>query len=168
MSSVYRWPPLEVAGLKSKLEALTGLVAVSPKELGQEDTTGALARFLVVRSCGYLEQVASEVCRGYITGKSGGPVRAFARSWLGRHRNPTPENLEELVGRFDAQLLDEFQYFLDEEDQRLRRELYFLVDRRNRIAHGLNEGIGSQKAAVLKEVACEVADWFILRFNPNP
>lgn len=168
MSLILRWPPLEVTSLKGKLDALTGLVAVSPKEPGQEDSNAALSRFLIVRSCGYLEQVTLEVCRGYVAGKSGGPVRAFARSWLERHRNPTPENLEELVGRFDSLFLDEFQQFLDDKDQRLRRELHFLVDRRNRIAHGLNEGIGSQKAAVLKEVACEVADWFVLRFNPNP
>ncbi len=40
-------------------------------------------------------------------------------------------------------------------------------DRRNRIARGLNEGITRDKALMLKEVAAEVADWFILRFNPT-
>jgi hypothetical protein len=41
-----------------------------------------------------------------------------------------------------------------------------LVDRRNQIAHGLSEGVGIRKALDLKITACEVADWFILRFNP--
>jgi hypothetical protein len=56
---------------------------------------------------------------------------------------------------------------LDANDERLARELAFLVDCRNKIAHGLNEGIGSQKALALKDVAVEIADWFVLRFNPT-
>jgi len=56
---------------------------------------------------------------------------------------------------------------LEADDQRLRRELAFLVDRRNKIAHGLNEGIGTVKALALKDVASEAADWFIARFNPG-
>ena len=54
----------------------------------------------------------------------------------------------------------------DADDQRLYREVTFLVDRRNKIAHGENEGIGAAKAMRLKGVACELADWFVLRFNP--
>lgn len=69
--------------------------------------------------------------------------------------------------RFDQLLCDDFTAFLDADDQRLRRELEFLVDRRNRIAHGLNEAIGSRKALDLKAVACEIADWLVLRLNPN-
>lgn len=163
-----QWPPWSVTSLKQKLDALEVLATAPPKNPGDEDVVGYLSRFLVVRSCGYLEQVSLEVCRGYITGKSGGLVRAFAHSWLEKSRNPSPENLEELVGRFNANLVDDFRALLDRDDQVLRRELSFLVDRRNKIAHGLNEGIGALKAATLKELACEIADWFVLRLNPNP
>jgi hypothetical protein len=62
----------------------------------------------------------------------------------------------------------ELAEMLAAEDELLHRELSLLVDRRNKIAHGHSEGITVRKALDLKQVAVKVADWFILRFNPNP
>jgi hypothetical protein len=75
----------------------------------------------------------------------------IASSWLERTRNPTPETLTELIARFDATWRDEFIDLLDSDDERLRRELAFLVDRRNKIAHGLDEGVGRAKALLLNK-----------------
>jgi HEPN superfamily RiboL-PSP-like protein len=162
-----QWPPWDVTSLQLKLEDLAKLVAVPAKDPGSEEAVGWLARLLVVRSSGYVEQVVAEVARSFVAQKSGGLVRSFARSWLERTRNPSPANLEQFIGRFDSNLCDEFKFFLDSDDERLRRELEFLVDRRNRIAHGLSEGIGSTRALALRAVAIEIGDWFILRFNPH-
>ncbi len=84
-----------------------------------------------------------------------------------RDREPNLRELTDLVGRFDAIWREEFEELLSDDDERLKRELAFMGDRRNRIARGLNEGITRDKALMLKEVAAEVADWFILRFNPT-
>ncbi len=164
---VTRWPPLLVANLKSNLDSLAMLVDRPPGHLDDPEIQPWLCRILVVRSCGYLEQVTVEVCRSYVAQKSGGLVRTFAQSWLERSRNPTPVNLEELVGRFDAIICDEFKVMLDADDGRLRREVAFLVDRRNKIAHGISESVNRSKALQLKGIAYELADWFILRFNPE-
>lgn len=118
----------------------------------------------MVRSSGYLEQTAFELSRDYVANRSGGPVRAFAHSWLGTTRNPSPPNLEDLVGRFDAGWRDEFTELLKEDDERLERELWFLVRTRHRIAHGHNESINASKALQLKDVATDLADWLIRRF----
>jgi hypothetical protein len=126
-----------------------------------------LARLLVVRSCGYLEQVVDEVSRELMQERSGGVVRSFSQSWLPSHKNPGPDRLAQWVSRFDTTWSVELAELFDGDDERLRRELAFLVDRRNRIAHGLNEGIGVRKALDLRYVAVEIADWFIRRFNPN-
>jgi hypothetical protein len=83
-----------------------------------------------------------------------------------RSKNPSPENLAQLLGRFDQGLRDEFEDFLHDGDERLYRDLSFLVDRRNRIAHGLNEGIGPQRALELVDAGQDMVDWFILRLNP--
>ena len=71
-----------------------------------------------------------------------------------------------MIGRFDHALKIEFDELLDSDDQRLRRELAFLVDRRNHIAHGLSESINRDKALALKNVAVEVSEWLVLKFNP--
>lgn len=161
-----QWPPKEWLELKSRLEELEQLVSQPVNSLDQ-DTRDWLARLLVVRSCGFLEQTALSVTRGYLAHRSSGPVRSFSFSWLDRGRNPTPEALVVLAGRFDARWSEELSEILEADDQRLRREVAFLVDRRNKIAHGENEGIGIVKAIELKDVACELADWFVLRFNPG-
>lgn len=161
-----RWPPLLVTRLKTTLNELADLVDEVQRN-GDAQEAAWLARLLVVRSCGYLEQVVDEVGRELMQERSGGVVRSFSQSWLPSHKNPGPERLSEWVGRFDSGWSFELATYLDEDDERLRRELSFLVDRRNRIAHGLNEGIGVRKALGLRDVAIEVADWFILRFNPN-
>ena len=161
-----QWPPREVLTLRQRLDALSDLVEKPSHYEVPQDALEWLARLLVVRSCGYLEQAILEVLRAYISARSGGPPRTFAHSWLERGSNPTPDALALLAGRFDTTWSNELIDLLEADDQRLHREVSFLVDRRNRIAHGLNEGIGSVKALALKGVACELADWFVLRFNP--
>ncbi|WP_428834032.1 HEPN domain-containing protein [Microbispora maris] len=162
-----RWPPWEVTSLKVGLESLSNLVEKPADHNLSDEVHGWLCRLLVVRSCGYLEQATIEVCRSYLDGKSGGLVKSFAKSWLDKSRNPTPDNLQQLVGRFDNGLGEEFQEFLGQDDQRVYREIFFLVDRRNKIAHGLSESVGHKKAIQLKCVVYEVVDWFVLRLNPN-
>jgi hypothetical protein len=134
----------------------------------RQEVASWLARLLVVRSCGYIEQAATETVTNYTREKSYGLVRTFSLGALNRPiQNPRPTILEEFVGRFDEGLRQDLAVLLDADDQILRRELDFLVDRRNKIAHGLNESVGVAKALRLKDVACEIADWFILRFRPT-
>lgn len=164
MRGVKTWPPWSVTSLREKLDDLASIVE-SSKGMDPDVLTW-MSRMLVIRSSGYLEQTAKEVCFYHVESKSGGIVRSFAQSWLEKSRNPSPDNLCDLVGRFDSSLQNELVELLDKDDQRLRRELAFLVDRRNRIAHGLNEGVGREKSLELKVVAVELSDWLILRFNP--
>lgn len=159
------WPPRELASLERRLDELISITRSNDRGLSSEIRSW-LARLLVVRSCGYLEQVTVEVFRAYVDAKSGGMVRSFARSWLERSRNPTPERLLDAVGRFDDLLRQDLSELLELEDQRLYRELCFLVDRRNKVAHGLNEGITPVRALRSSEAAKEIADWFVLRMNP--
>ncbi len=164
--SAKQWPPVAVTSIRDWLEELDTLLQDQARDPDADSTAQWLARLLVVRSCGYLEQTVLEVAKAFIVDSSGGLVRSFAQSHVPEGRNPSPDFLLDWVGRFDAQLREDLDEVLEADDQRLRRELSFLVDRRNRIAHGLNEGITSRKALDLKVIACEAADWFILRFNP--
>jgi hypothetical protein len=164
MGKPQSWPPWAVKSLRQKLDDLESLV-FEARGL-DPDILAWLSRMLVVRSSGFIEQTAKEVCWNHVENRVGGIAKAFALSWLERSRNPSPDNLSELVGRFDASMQAEFVGLLEKDDQRIRRELALLVDRRNRIAHGLNESVSREKALALKETATEVSDWLILRFNP--
>jgi hypothetical protein len=163
----HRWPPWDVTSSLHNLRTLRDLVE-DPASFGIEaEPLGWLARLLVVRSSGYLEQAVAACARGYVDGKSGGPVRTFSLTWLERTRNPSPTNLVELAGRFDRGLQDDLEALLDENDQRLRGELGALVHLRNRIAHGENEGVGRNRALTLSVASEELADWWIVSFNPS-
>lgn len=126
-----------------------------------------LTRFLVVRTCGYLEQVVQESVRSHLQSMAGGTVKSFSLSWMTKSRNPSPDNLLDVVGRFDESWRTELQDMLDADDKFLHRELAMLVHRRHQIAHGLNEGMNSRKALDLVKIAKSLADWFIRRFNPD-
>jgi hypothetical protein len=86
---------------------------------------------------------------------------------MGRGSNPWAHKLVALLARFDGVWAAEFEEILSADDHRLKGELNLLVDRRNKIAHGLSEGIGSVKALELLGTARDVADWFILRLDPR-
>lgn len=160
------WPTIAMANMERSLVELAGLIERPPRDQSDE-VSAAMARFLVIRSCGYLEQVVAECCRAYLTSKSEGRVSSFASSHLRRGMNPAPEKLAELVRRFDPNWARELEELLKEEDDLLQRELAMLVDKRNKIAHGVSEGIGARKALDLYNVAREIADWFILRIAPT-
>lgn len=160
------WPPGELPLILGRLVELSELVRDQARIPDNQEVASWLARLLVVRSCGYLEQTVTETCRAYIRRTSDGMVRNLALGTLRRAPNPSADALQDLAQRFDPALKAELRSLLNAHDQRLRRELNFLVELRNRIAHGQNENVGVTKALALQDVACEVADWYILRFRP--
>lgn len=160
------WPPWPVRSLEKQLDSLRD--AVRANDSRPDDEQIWLTRFLVVRACGYLEQVVYETITGYIQERAGGEMRAFAMSWFNKSRNPSPDNLLEVVGRFDENWKSDLNDFLGSGDGSHQQELNLLVSRRNQIAHGLNEGLNTRKALDMVELARRVADWFIVRFNPAP
>jgi hypothetical protein len=157
---------LEIVNLRVSLNALERLVKDSNPTRG-DDIDSALARFLVIRTCGYLEQVVDICCKSYLKSKSDLRSSSYGASWLGRGRNPSTDALVSLVRRFDGAWADELHQLLSDDDERLGRELDFLVDRRNKIAHGLNEGIGIRKALDLVEPAVTTGEWFITKMDPR-
>jgi hypothetical protein len=160
------WPPSTVLVVRNSLESLKDGIGARASDLLTDEVIW-LTRFLVIRTCGYLEQVVYETMREYVVQKSFGLVKVFASSWLERTKNPSPENLLLLVGRFDRDLSLDLEQLLDQDDQYLRRELSYLVDRRNKIAHGLNESVNLAKALNLVKVAETLAEWFVANFHPK-
>jgi hypothetical protein len=160
------WPSQDITNLQRALKELEQIVE-HPATNQPDEVLRAMARFLVVRTCGFLEQVIEECCRALISSKASPQVASFGSSWFGRGFNPTPERVVYLVRRFDSSWAAEIHDLLEADDQLVARELSFLIDRRNKIAHGLPEGLGARKALDLATTAHELADWFIARFDPR-
>lgn len=160
------WPHLAVVNLTRSLNALETLVRTDSTNRSDE-VNAALARFLVIRTCGYLEQVVEECCKAFLQSRSSPRASSFGTSWLGTGRNPKPGNLVDLTRRFDAGWADQLESLLKADDEKLHRELSFLVDRRNHISHGLSEGIGIRKALDLVYPSRQIARWFIDTFDPR-
>lgn len=160
------WPSQRIQQLEASLKQVRSLVE-SPSVGEPDDVTRALARFLVVRASGFLEQVSEECCRAYISSKAAPKVHDFATSWLGYGNNPSPDRLVTLVQRFSHEWGEELRLSFEAEDQRLRRSIALLVSRRNQIAHGESDGMGATRALELAKDAMDVADWFIRRLDPR-
>jgi len=161
------WPPYELQQLRRSLSDLKMLVQSQNPEVS-DGINNALARYLVVRTCGYLEQIVEQVCLLFLNSKSAHPhCQSFNGSWFGRGRNPNPEALVAFVRKFNIALSEELDELFKSDDQLLHREISFLVDRRNKISHSLSEGVGVRKSLDLVEPACTVADWFINAFDPR-
>ena len=155
-----QWPNQYVASAQQSLRRLKDLLDQAIRN-GDTAVAAELARFLVVRSCGFLEQITVTCCRCYILRHSNGPAGLFGVSWIRRTRGSLPESLVDLVGRLNDSWREDLESYLKENDEYRWIEIKFLADRRNRIAHGLNESVRPRKASELYDVSIEVADWFI-------
>lgn len=163
--SKQRWPPLEVEQRYQKLLSLERMIQELMRR-DEEEVANELARLLVVRTCGYLEQ-AIEICaREHLTAKSAPTAAAFGASWLGKGANPNPDFLVKYAYRFEGSWGKEIYVVFNADDELLKREISFLVDRRNKISHGASEGVGVRKALDLLKHASKIADWFIDKLNP--
>jgi hypothetical protein len=84
---------------------------------------------------------------------------------LFKGRNPWPQTLIDRFRGLQAGWSAELENFLTEEDSRRSRELSLLVDRRNKISHGQNEGVGVRKALDFADLSLELGDWIIVRLD---
>lgn len=159
------WPTREMLNLDRSFKELERLV--KDIQVSEEpEKAAALSRFLVVRTCGFLEQMVEKSCVAYLESKSDFRSASFSRSWFGSGANPTPNKLVTLVSKFDPAWSAELEDLFKRNDELLLREINFLVDRRNKIAHGVNESVGIRKALDLVGHARVVANWFTEKFKP--
>lgn len=165
MATVRPWPPRRLLLLESQLDQLAG--AVKDTSTRSDADQVWLSRFLLVRACGFLEQVVHETIVEHLRQRSGGTARAFALSWMTRSRTPSPENLYNLLNRLDQSMEDQLRELMNDDDGHYYRELSMLVHRRHQIAHGLNEGLGTKKVLELVDLVKLLSDWFIRRLDPT-
>lgn len=158
------WPTHALAMSRTRLEELKDEADLRSNVSSEIDQ--AISRFLVVRACGHIEFSFEEAFCEYASVQSSAKVGAFVRSQSFRGANPNPARIIKTLDHLDGDLARRFEEYIDQDDQELRRELALLVDRRNKIAHGQNEGVTRRKALDLADVALRISDWLIDELSP--
>lgn len=161
------WPP---AALKFRLQDLrdTATCLRTVPTSASDTTTVALARYLTVRSAGYVEAVRDDVADQYVALlNSADPVIRRVRQGLRTGQGCAPGQLLDFVNSFQPDWATELKSLLDSDDQRLKNSIGSLVAARKKIAHGDGENVTASRALRWAESAEEVGKWFIARFDPN-
>lgn len=161
------WPTWELLDSRVKLCEVRDSLKDLPDAVPDEIAT-YLSRFLVVRACGHMEFSLDTAISTVVKMRASPDVHNYIRLGLFKGRNPRPTRLIEAVTGFSQQWGAALKDKLDEDDGLLRREIEFLVDRRNKIAHGESEGIGRIKALALCEHALAVGDEIVRIMDPTP
>ncbi|MEU9805139.1 HEPN domain-containing protein [Mycobacterium sp. NPDC050853] len=160
------WPPHEVYQSRRRLTQLRDTIDQLPADTDDE-IRASLARFLAVRSCGHVEFTFDECVAQYAKSKSHPNIAGYVRGGLFKGRNPRPEILVQRLRMLNQEWGNELDVLFQEGDNFRSRELGLLVNRRNGISHGQNEGLTPRKALDLAKLALEVADWISTRLHPE-
>ena len=154
---------LRLQDLRDTVDALRTL----PSNVSDE-VERSMARYLTVRSAGYIEAVRDDAADLYIVAsRASDEVVRRIRTNLRTGTGVRPEQLLVFMGSFHAGWRTELSDLLDEDDQKLKASLGSLVAARKKIAHGDGEAVTSGKAFRWAETAEYVGEWIIERFDPD-
>jgi hypothetical protein len=153
----------EINRLKRSLEKL--YLRCDQLDSGSE-ISGDMNCYLCVRVSGFLEQSLLAASRSLCEARSSRESLKFSLSWLERAPNPRADEIIRLVNRFDANWSQELRTLLSEDERQTR--INSLLGIRNDIAHGKNQGVSKTQAWEYYQLAVEVVDWILDRFEPLP
>lgn len=159
------WPP---PGIRQRLIDLKAVQdALRKVDSSDYFLEQCVARYLTVRSAGYVEAVRDDVSDFFVSNQASPRVVNRVRDGLRKGLGVRPAQLETFVGTFDTLWKSELSELLDAEDGRLRTSLGALVKARKAIAHGDGESVTVSRAIGWSETAETVGKWLIVRFDPT-
>lgn len=113
----------------------------------------ALARYLTLRSVGYIEAVRDDLADLYASVVGHHRLHRRVVHHLRGGLGAAPEQLLTFVGSFDRDWRVAFEAVLDAEDQTLRNHLGAMVAARKKIAHGDGDQVTAGRALAWSDVA---------------
>lgn len=159
------WPPATVRSRLVDLhEAVDSLQTLPKGSPGNRQT--ALARYVTVRSAGYLEAVRDDVAGFFVERISVDLVTKRIRSGLGSGQGVAPKQLVDFVASFHTPWGVELTSLLNEDDSLLGNRLGALVASRKKIAHGDGDNVTPKRALEWASTAEVVGAWIVKRFDP--
>ena len=160
------WPSQNLTLSRRKLTELRQ-TANSLDNQVDDQVIKAMANFLIIRSTGHIEFTVDTCIHSFALAKSHRDIAQYVESGLFRGRNPSAGKLVEHLGRMSSSWGTDLSHHLSDDDEKIKRELDFLVSRRNLIAHGKNENVGMLKSLQLCDVALEIGDWIVQTIDPR-
>lgn len=160
------WPSHALTESRRRLADLRNELDHLP-DTSSPEVEQAISRFLVIRCCGHIEFTFEETFCSLAEAQASPGVASYVRSGFFRGSNPHPSRLTGTLDRLNKSISNDLSGFLSQDDQRVHRELGFLIDRRNRIAHGQSENVSRRKALDLASIALEIGDWITEHLDPR-
>lgn len=165
MSWAGSWPTLSLQASRDRLDELRNMLDELPVD--PPEVSGHLARFLVVRSTGYVEHTFETCVCHFAEAHSHPAIARHVTAGLFKGRNPRPDVLLDRTRLLSEDWAESLRRYFDEDDSAVRRELSFMVDRRNQIAHGQSESVNRRKALTLADVALDVGKFLTELIDPR-
>lgn len=162
--SVDQWPTRMMQQNRIRLEELKSLV--DGISLDDEDISSEMSRFLVIRSCGYVEKVFEDCLIEFTRENSHSFVASHVISAFGKGSNARPDNLLGRAGKFNNAWKSELNKYFDQ-NENTRENMLKLVEARNKIAHGDSDDTTKRTAIKLADVALELGDELIRIIDPR-
>lgn len=137
------------------------------REIESDVIDRALARYLVVRTVGYLEAVRDDLADLYASSVANDRLHRRVVHHLRTGQGVAPEQLLGFLGSFDPEWRSSLETMLDDEDQRLKNQLGAMVAARKKIAHGDGEQVTSSRALAWCEAAQTIASHLARLMDPS-
>lgn len=149
--------------LKESQDCLRNLDVEQPDVVSR-----ALARYLTVRSVGYIEAVRDDLADLYAAITGHPRLHRRITHHLRTGQGAAPEQLLDFVGSFDKDWRSHLETLLDADDQLLKSQLGAMVAARKKIAHGDGEQVTTGRALVWSDAALEIGQHLGSLFDPEP
>lgn len=149
--------------LNKQKEKLQRLIAVVQdfKNFGnsesEDDIENYITRFLIIRSCGYIEEVYRRSICLYVEKRAGKEIRNLIfNAKFRKGANPTQERIVETLRDLDPGLKNSFLSILGDNEN-----LKSLITMRNTVAHGGSDRCTRRQAIEKGNLAITIGDWFL-------
>lgn len=148
--------------LKEVQECLRNLDVDQPYAVSR-----ALARYLTVRSVGYIEAVRDDLADRHAAVTGSHRLHRRIVHHLRAGLGATPEQLLTFVGSFDQHWRVSLETCLDADDQTLRNQLGAMVAARKKIAHGDGDQVTTGRALTWSDSALVIGGHLESIFDPS-
>jgi hypothetical protein len=125
-----------------------------------------MARYLTLRSVGYVESVRDDLADLYALRTGDGRLHRRISHHLRGGLGATPEQLLTFVGSFDPAWRESMEALLDDDNRELREKLGAMVAARKKIAHGDGEQVTSGRALAWCDAALKIGGHLGTLFDP--